>query len=157
REALVTDAVNGVTFFYERAADQQREEDIVSVARTVSQDLHCHVLAVLNHDDDILLYWLFANGELLDRYNSSPSHFTDGDNTPTGGNAVELCAAFEVPAKVAEVEKALHHTCYVFAHERHSALAELLGLPWKYSGKSYGNLLGCIENPALAKIEGIEP
>src|SRR5262249_3352332 len=62
REALVTDAVNGVTFFYERAADQQREEDIVSVARTVSQDLHCHVLAVLNHDDDILLYWLFANG-----------------------------------------------------------------------------------------------
>ncbi len=157
REALVTARVKGITFFYDRAADQQREEDVVSVARTVSQDLRAHVLAVLNHDDDVLVYCLFANGELLDEYNSCPDYFMDGDDAPTGGNAVQLCAAFEVPAKVAEVERALHHTHYVFEHERHAALAELLGLPREYADKSYRSLFSCLDDPALAKIVGIDP
>jgi hypothetical protein len=157
REALVSPSLHGVTFFYDRAADRQREQDIVEAAQAVSKDLGCPVWAVLNHDDDVLAYWLFESGALADEYNSCPGYFSGGSSTPEGGNSVRLCAAFEVSGKIAVVEKTLHHSKYVFAHERHLALAEALGLPWKYAGTSYGRVIACLGNKGLAKIEGIEP
>ena len=57
-------------------------------------------VAVIVHDNDILIYFLFQNGELADQYNSSPSYFDYGSTKepagPAGGDAGRLCAAFGV-------------------------------------------------------------
>ena len=62
---------------------------------------------MLNHDDDILAYWLFEGGELADEYNSCPGYFSGGDEIPAGGDATKLCAAFGVAAKAKQIEQVL--------------------------------------------------
>jgi hypothetical protein len=104
-----------------------------------------------------LVYWLFRNGEQIDTYNSCPGYFSDGESEPDGGNSLGLCSAFDVMRKASDVEKTLHHSKYVFAFERHGALAELLGLPWKYAGKSYRGLQACLEDKRVAEAEQVNP
>ena len=123
---------DGRTVFYDSESDNQDESEINLVGKQVSADTKSTVLAALNHGDDILCYWLFQAGELVDEYNSCPGCFSDGDTTPVGGDAPRLCAAFGVASTAAKVEKVLRDTDYVFALERHEALCRLLQLPWDY-------------------------
>lgn len=157
REAIVSPTRRGATFFFDRDADRQDEEDILAVAGAVSKDLGCTLLAVLNHDDDILRYWLFTAGDLVDEYNSCPDYATDGSAAPTGGNAVQLCSAFGVAGVVGQVEKALHHTKYGFAVEQHSTLAKLLGVESDYAFHGFRDLSTCLQNKRVAKAERIDP
>jgi hypothetical protein len=154
REALVSPSIDEITFFFDRATERRSEKEIVRVGETVSRDLRSHVLAVSNQDDDVLAYWLFTSGELVDEYNSCPGDFT---NSPTGGNSVVLCSAFEVPKRIGEVEKTLHHTNYSIASARHAALAKAIGLPWKYAERGYTRVLVSMNDKRMAKIEGIDP
>ncbi len=137
RTAFIAPTVDGLTVFYDEESDNQDDAEIKYVGETVSKDLGAAVFAVLNHDDDILAYWLFDRGELVDEYNSCPSYFEGGDDTPAGGNAAKLCAAFGVPEKIQEVDEILHKSNYVFAVERHMALGELLKTPFNYSCLGY--------------------
>jgi hypothetical protein len=90
-------------------------------------------LAVLNHDDDVLLYRLFENGRLLDEYNSAPA-YPAPSNSPTGGHPELLCKAFGANSASA-VSAILRKPQrggpdgYLFAVHRHLALVEALGLP----------------------------
>lgn len=43
-----------------------------SVVRKLSLDLSCPALAVMNHDDSVMLYALYDRGELVDQYDSDP-------------------------------------------------------------------------------------
>src|SRR5947209_1914882 len=74
RSAIVTPARNGNVVVY----DEQSEEisdTIAELGAGLSRDLTCPVLALFVYDDDILYYWLFENGELIDQYDSSPNYF----------------------------------------------------------------------------------
>jgi hypothetical protein len=132
RKAFVGPTLDTITVFFEQKSDTQNESEIKLLGENVSKDLNAPVLAVLNHDDDILAYWLFEAGNLVDEYNSCPGYFTGGDRTPAGGDAKKLCAAFGVPANTEEVHKVLSRKDYVFALQRHEALAKLLSLPSDY-------------------------
>jgi hypothetical protein len=121
-----------MTLFFDKDSDSQREEEIREVGVAVSTALKCPVLAVLNHDDDILCYWLFEAGIAVDEYNSCPGYFSGEDPTPIGGDAGKLCAAFGVPEFVNEVDEILRREDYVFALDRHEALAKSLKIPWSY-------------------------
>jgi hypothetical protein len=132
RKGFIAPTTGGLTVFFDEQADTQDDSIVKALGSQVSRDLDAPVLAVLNHDDDILCYWLFTGGKLVDEYNSCPGYFTGGDAAPTGGDAQKLCAAFAVPAQVQEVQTILRNQDYVFALERHHALAALLQHPLDY-------------------------
>ncbi len=108
RKAFVSLTIKAITVFFDKESDTQKESVIASLGQQASKELKAPVLAVLNHDDDILAYWLFDGGNLIDEYNSCPGYFTDGDNTPTGGDAKRLCAAFAVPREAEAMNRVLH-------------------------------------------------
>jgi hypothetical protein len=135
RKAIVTPESNGCVVAYDEASDDQDMDCIAELALRMSSSLRCPVLAVLDHDDDILWYQLYENGELTDEYDSTPGYFDSSaePSPPAGGKAERLCAAFGA-SDVGAVEAVLRKSSfdddgYVFAHERHADLVRALGLP----------------------------
>ncbi len=131
RKAFVTPPVNGQVVVYEEESDNQDTRAIEEVGRLLSGELKAAVLAVLNHDDDVLCYWLFEDGQLSDSYNSRPDYFgeVEPDGAGTGGDARRLCAAFSAESATDRVQAVLAGKDYGFALFRHSELVKLLGLP----------------------------
>lgn len=147
RTAFVTTEQDGCVMAFDEEADDQNEEVISHVAKETSSALKCPVLAILNHDDDILWYQLYVNGKLVDQYDSAPGYFDgDFDSSPEGSDAQILCGAFG-SKNVAEVEKILRKSAeeedgYVFAVERHAELVTALGIPAWVVGAGYDSLEG---------------
>lgn len=156
RKAFVAPTVDGITMFYDAAADEQDAKVITDLAAAASKALGAPVLAALNHDDDILQLWLVDGGAVADSYNSAPGYFDDskGDK-PTGGNAAALCRACGGAGDAVEVEAILRASSdiaddsaddadeaddYVFATDRHVALADVLGLPADYVVLTYASV-----------------
>jgi hypothetical protein len=144
RIAFVAPTIDGVTMFFDRESDAQKETVVQGLAKRASAELNAPVLAALNDDDDLLMLWLFQAGEGVDQYDSCPGCLDDDassdedDHAPAGGDATKLCAAFGVPAsKAAQVENVLRGDKYRFAFQRHKALADLLNLPWPYACTGY--------------------
>jgi hypothetical protein len=123
--------------------DDMPQETMI-LARQISQDLSCTVLAVNNHDDDILSYWLHHNGELIDEYTSispdayfgmeDPEEEEDLDEEscgPVGGDAALLCQ--HLGGSPEAVEPILRDGGamggrFIFANERHRELLKALGI-----------------------------
>lgn len=126
RRAIVTPPQGEYIVAYDEEADSQAMEPIQEVGGFLSRELARPVLAVLNHDDDILCYWLFEAGELTDTYNSNPGAFEDEEGTPPwqAEGAGKLCAVLRPDADAAALGGD-----YVFAVDRHEQLAQALGLP----------------------------
>jgi hypothetical protein len=136
RRAYILPPENGYTVFTDADADAQSPGDIEAVGHAVSAKVGAPVLGVLNHDDDILQYWLFIGGRTESFYDSCPGYFDGGDPTPTGGDPAGL-ATF---AGKSGVESSLNDVLkqdYVFAFERHMELLRLLGLPQSALGYGY--------------------
>jgi hypothetical protein len=156
RPAIVTPVSEECVVAFDEESDTQDQQVITELAAGLSQQLKCVVLAVMNHDDDILWYQLYVNGELDDEYNSSPEYFGDADEGegPTGGDAGKLCAAFD-SGDAAEVERVLRKSGdeegYVFEVMRHADLAQALGISAFGVGASFGYITDAGELP-----EGLE-
>src|SRR5262249_17129810 len=108
----------------------------------LSTQLKCHVFVVLNHDDDILWYALYDQGDLVDEYDSSPGYFemSDEPSPPEGGDARQLCATFGGdPVAVEKILRTsmLDDSAYVFAVERHQELVTALGISDYAVGTSF--------------------
>jgi len=135
RSAVVTPAQDGCIVVFDEQSDGQDSGVITELASGLSRKLHCPVLAVLNHDDDILWYQLYLSGKLADQYDSSPGYFDASakPSAPAGGDAQKLCSAFGA-GSAAEVESILRKSSfdeggYTFAVERHADLVRSLGIP----------------------------
>jgi hypothetical protein len=134
RKAIVTPQSNGCVVAYDEASDDQDMDCIRELASRMSGSLRCTVLAVLDHDDDILWYQLYENGELTDEYDSTPGYFDPSaePSPPAGGDAQRLCTAFgasDVGTVEAILRKSSFDDGYAFAHERHADLVRALGVP----------------------------
>jgi hypothetical protein len=155
RTAHVTPASSGWVVVFERDTEQNSDE-IAKVGSLLSKTATGAVLAVMNHDNDILAYWLFEGGKLRDHYDSNPKYFEPtGFNPvdafemlkagklpevkfePKGGDAAVLCAACERPDATPTVDAILRNPDYVFASERHKLLVQALGLPESALGENY--------------------
>jgi hypothetical protein len=135
RKAVVSPESNGCVVAYDEASDDQDFEVIATLASHLSGSLHCPVLAVIDHDDDILWFQLYEDGKLTDEYDSTPGYFDPSaePSAPVGGDAQRLCHAF-ARTDVATVEAVLRKSTldsdgYAFAHERHGDLVRALGIP----------------------------
>jgi hypothetical protein len=143
RAAFVTPARNDCVVVFDEKSEEQKPKRIANLAAGLSRKLDCPVLAVLNHDDDLLWYRLYLNGELADEYDSSPRYFDSSaaPSAPAGGDAQKLCSAFGA-SNVTEVERVLRRSSfdeggYAFAVERHTDLAHALGIPAFGVGAGY--------------------
>jgi len=141
RRAIVAPPQRGYVVVYDEEADSQAMEPILTVGGLLSREVDRPVFAVLNHDDDILCYWLFEGGELVDSYNSNPDAFDEEEGAPAWGtgDAETLRASLNSAADAAAIEAILQGD-YVFAVDRHEQLAEALGLPPWSVGLGYGYL-----------------
>jgi hypothetical protein len=145
RSALIAPPDKGCTVVFDAASEDQDIEVLRALAIHLSRACKCPALAVLNHDDDVLVYLLYENGELLDEYNSAPSYFDDEADPgapPTGGDAQRLSATFGVPGRASELERILRATTaaddgFVFAMDRHRELTDALGTPSSAVGAGY--------------------
>lgn len=145
RRCIVTPPVLDTIVVFDEASDRQDQQVISALATELSQKLRCPVLALLNHDDDILWYRLFADGHPCDEYDSSPGYFDPRAEpaAPAGGDAAKLCSAFG-SAAVDEVERVLRKSAftddgYVFAVDRHGELVRALGISPFAVGTSYSS------------------
>ncbi len=141
--AFVTPAQNDCAVVFDEESEEQNPEVIGDLATRLARELNCPVLAVLNHDDDILWYRLYLSGELADEYDSSPGYFDSSaePSGPAGGDARKLCDAFGAN-NVAEVQRVLRKSSfdedgYAFAVERHADLIHALGIPSFGVGAGY--------------------
>lgn len=143
RSALVSPSVNNVVVVFDEQSESQDIEVMTQLGAELSSKCKCPVLAAMNHDDDVLWYGLFQNGQLVDEYNSCPGYFDDSveSDEPSGGDAEKLASAFGVK-KSGPVKKVLRASDedYTFAIERHGALAKALGLPSFAVGGGYGSI-----------------
>jgi hypothetical protein len=152
RTAIVTPERNGCVVVFDEESDDQDQERIVALAAHLSLQFRCPVLAIVNHDDDILWHQLYESGTLADEYDSSPGYFDPHaqPSAPAGGDAKRLAAAFGA-RDVAELEAVLRKSSYdddgyVFAMERHGDLVRVLGLPEFAVGTAYASF-DCDEFP----------
>lgn len=135
RRAMVTPSHQDCVVVFDEDSESQDQQLIAELASNLSRDFSCPVLAVLDHDDDILWYQLYHSGKLSDEYNSTPGYFgsSDGILPPSGGDALKLCTAFDALDSVEEVESILRKTFlenenYAFAFRRHADLVKALGI-----------------------------
>lgn len=138
RRAYVSRTTLG-TIVFDEQCDNQDLEELERLARELSRR-HGPVLAVCNHDDDVLWYALADDGRVLDRYNSFPSLFDEGTDEPSGGDATRLCDSFGASERTGEVDALLRQTRLDFGLEidRHAELCRLVGLPMESVGMGYG-------------------
>jgi hypothetical protein len=129
RIAYVSPAYDGSVVVYDKAADDQDIPVVTSLAGQLSKSLGCPAVAVLNHDDDEFMYWLFADGKKVDEYDSWPGYFNHVPRKPKGGDAKLLCATFRASGAEKSVDAVLRSTSYVVEIQRHESLFKLLKLP----------------------------
>jgi hypothetical protein len=132
RNAFVSPERNGYVAVFDEESDNQNQKTIANLARQLSAGLSSTVLAVLNHDSDILWYQLYDRGTLRDEYNTWPDYWSQKPEPvpPAGGDAKGLCAAFKC-GDILEVENTLRasRTKYPDATARHADLFRALELP----------------------------
>ena len=162
RSGVVVPERDGWVVVCPEETEAQHPVVIEAFAKEISGRLGCVVFAVLNHDDDVLAYWLARDGVLLDRYVSDPGALEGGEEAPEGGDAGVLCEAVGRPGARDEVEKILHppgdeDPFEYSAMLRHEALVEALGLPactvgLGYMTASMGDLPEDLEEDELIEV-----
>lgn len=152
RSAFVSRAEGSALVVFERESEDQDYAVLCDVAADLSKNFKCVALAVMNHDDDVLLYTLYERGSAIDAYNSAPAYFDESQSTDDrGGDARRLAEAFNVPDQAPQIEavlglKAGADDGVVFETDRHSQLVDALSSPKCAVGTGY-NYLDAEEYP----------
>lgn len=138
RQAYVGPQTDGFVVVFDEGIDDDPQQ-APALARELSAELRGVALAATVHDDDIFLYTLVRDGEVLDEYDSRPG-YPNGKAPPSGGNAELLASTFGA-GNAAAVERILRAPAkdgeYLFESARHADLAEVLGLPGHSVGFGY--------------------
>jgi len=114
--------------------DQQDEDWLASLAEQISVATGKPTLGALVHDDSVLLMALATPGAAVHRYHSLPSYFDDAAaDAPVGGDAAAFVKAFAPAAGTSELDRILNANGedddFLFASDRHGAIAKALDLP----------------------------
>ena len=118
--------VGDSAFIYDERCDAQDLSESRTLARIVARELGISVLAVSNHDDDVLWIALADQRGAVDVYDSYPGYFDGGSDQPKLSSLSRLSAAFGAPR--AELEKLLRtpHGAIGLEVERHRRLMSIL-------------------------------
>ncbi len=141
RTAFVTPPSDGSVVVFDQQCDEQDEAQLAIVGKLLSNKLNAPVLGVIIHDDDVLLWQLYLDGQIRDSYDSCPAYFSGvGPEFPQGGDARLLAESFNRPAAMIELESVLRSVNpdqYVSEMDRHEAIVSALKLPSVSVGMGY--------------------
>ena len=143
RHAFVSRAEGGALVVFERDSEDQDYAVLRDLAADLSSRFECAALAVMNHDDDVLLYTLYQRGQAVDDYDSAPDYFDESrEPDDRGGDAGRLAEAFGVPSRAPQIEAVLGLEAgaddgVVFETDRHARLVDALGAPRCAVGAGY--------------------
>jgi hypothetical protein len=130
--AYVSPPKDGWVTVYDETSDDQDQEELQRLAKVLSRDLSTAVFAFLDHDSDILMYFLYERGEVVDEYNSNPDYFDEADEvtrTRCRGSARAVLKHCVSGTPIEIVKRILHHSDdYGFAEDILADLAPLLGM-----------------------------
>ena len=163
RTAVITPCVNGITVVLDAESESQDQEVLLSLAAQLSETFTKPALAVLNHDDDALMYWLYTEGKMKASYNSMTLFYNgEEEHESVDANAEKLAVAFGAEQSVEKVKFVLKAPGasaegYIFALDRHRDLLEALGLPTFAAGLGFnylekGAVPGEIDQNKLVRI-----
>lgn len=132
RHAFVLPAARNITVVYDAKCEQQDTKFICELSVSLSRELGCAAWGILNHDDDVLWYVLFANGRIADSYNSAPDYFGESTSpaSPKGGDGEVVSGLLGKRKSAAKIDGILHAADdqYGFATNRHRELCNALGI-----------------------------
>jgi hypothetical protein len=164
--AYVSPPKNGWVTVYDRASDDQNDAVMRRLAMGLSRALATHVIAFLVHDSDILMYFLYARGQLLDEFNNAPDYFGDDVDDETrgriSGDAAALLPLCPAETTLEQVEAVLHPEVRdVFVERTLEDLATVMGidgsrasLGFKYFEEDGGDALPDSEQFVLVSKSG---
>ncbi len=132
QRAYVSPPKNGWVTVYDEASDEQDERELNRLATAISQKLSTAVFAFLIHDSDVLVYFLYSHGQLIDEYNSDPDYFGNVgelDRARFRGKPVELLKYCVSSTNLDAVERVLNPENHpIMAEDIFDDLAPLLDL-----------------------------
>jgi hypothetical protein len=106
--AYVSQTRDHFTVVYDLETESQDEELVCHITELLSREFACPALAVLNHDDDLLAYYLYVCGDRVDSYNSAPGYFEGAFTPPSGGNIAVLIETFDAHCDPEVLASILH-------------------------------------------------
>jgi hypothetical protein len=157
RKAIVSPPQAGYVVVYDEETDGQALSSIVQLGQWLSTSLNVPTIAVLNHDDRILRYWLFDKGVIVDAYDSRPDYFKkffldlneEDDDELKEVDATQISRPEKLKdclksnLDLAKVKKILRNK-YPTETSRHQAFFTELGLPdWTVGVGFYD--VGCLK------------
>lgn len=136
RKGAVSPTHRGYTVVWDAECESQDDRIISVLGLRMAKTVAAPVMAALNHDDDVLMFWLYSPEGKIGEYNSAPGYFEGEDQPPSGADA-ELFVKIMVPCATDDFRKDLLEPTdsilqsreYVFAFERHRELLAATGLP----------------------------
>jgi hypothetical protein len=120
RNAAVSPTISEITVVMDADCESQDTNVLATLTADLSRRFSAAALSFLNHDDEVLLYELFQNGESAEKYNSV-------DTRPADDAGRRLAEIFGKTGSTAEIGKILYKA-YLFEVDRHSDLVKALGL-----------------------------
>jgi hypothetical protein len=132
-------AIGPDVLVFDEACEEQDVRLLAALCEELSRALHCAAIAVLNHDDDVLLVYVYQDGARVTDYDSCPGYFSGEDSPPSQADVTALCASLGASSsrdRVAAILAAGFDE-FAFATERHEALSSALGLPQQAVGSGY--------------------
>ena len=136
-------AIGPDVLVFDEECEEQDVRVLTALCERLSRALHCAAIAVLNHDDDVLLVYAYRDGAPVTDYDSCPGYFSDEDSPPSQADVAALCAALGASSSEDRVAAILAADFdeFAFATERHEALFSALGLPQQAVGSGYSYIL----------------
>ncbi len=125
--AAVSPTLDDLTVVYDNvladyADAEEPVEELLKLASELSYELGCVSWLVIVDDDNVLVYSLYEDGELVDSYGSKAGE------PPDGGNAERLADTYDAPKRIIKTVRALLKREMDSATERHAKLLDVLDL-----------------------------
>ena len=138
----------------EKTMDSQDDVYGRNLARKLSKSLETIAVYVLNHDGSELLLTIYAYGEKVFDYDSSPGYFTGARKPPSIYGLENIEGTFP-NADIVKLRTALEGE-FAVADDRHVEIWSLLSLPYNFPGLGYRFLMDKKSRSEIERKSGFQ-
>jgi hypothetical protein len=141
---------NKICVLYENRIDEQDIGYGLKLTAELSQQLNSTVIYSTNHDSDVLVMYIYKNGQEIFLYNSNPEFFGDENMPSSMNNPEKILLEYDNINKKEFLE--ILNTEETFSEDIHYKIVEKLNLP-EYSVNYGFNIIKYMDKAALSELE----